>query len=280
MIKEEMLLYAIGELPEDMAAEEDMAAVRAGARQIEKEERRKKLTGISWCMGAAACIAVLAIFAGVIPQTGSIGKDSSIQPGGVHSSIDSSSDDKYAAYVEEREEKNEGDGKSPVSIFVKETEENPDFSCENKAMGSSSDNETVNMDRTYDINSISCSKTVELHPEEQGYIIFSLDADFRLTVSAEKSKTYTTGENMKKRYIKNGRASCRAGSRVYLDVNGAATALDVNIPEWEEQEICVIAYAETSQTGGGIFYIGKTDGSSGKNNKRGEAYYGIFIRES
>lgn len=47
MIKEEMLLYAIGELPEDMAAEEDMAAVRAGARQIEKEEIKCRYTGKS-----------------------------------------------------------------------------------------------------------------------------------------------------------------------------------------------------------------------------------------
>lgn len=147
-------------------------------------------------------------------------------------------------------------------------------------MGSSCDNEAVNLDGTYDIRSIPCSRTVELQPEEHGYIVFSLDADFRLTVSAKKSKTYTTDENMKKRYVKNGSASCRAGSRVHLDINSTAAALDADIPEWEGQEICVIAYAETGQTGGGTFYIGKTDGSSGKNNKRGEAYYWIFIRES
>lgn len=102
---------------------------------------------------------------------------------------------------------------------------------------------------------ISYGKTVDLQLIEQKYIVFTLDTDFYFTTANKKNKTY------------------KAKNQVYFDVSSNKTAIDVIIPEWQEQEISIIAYAETEKAEQGTFYIGKS-----KNSKKGDRYYGIFIK--
>lgn len=263
--KEDMLLHAIGELPEDMVTEEDIEEIKAGARQIEKEERKRKLIYISRFMATAACIAVL-----------TISFNAFYKPNNNSNNNTKCSEDKGANAE-----------KGSVSVFVMDAKEKTAenfkdsvFSSKKKTIDNSHNNDVVNINRLYNMKKIPYDSTINLQLEEQTYIVFSIDTNFHLTVSNKKNETYIIKKNGKKHYIKESKTLCKAETQVHLDISNSKSVLDVVIPKWKEQGISVIAYAETNQESGDTFYIGKADGKITKNNKKGEAYYGIFLKEN
>ena len=293
MIEEEMLLHAIGELPEDLVTEENMDAIRAGADQIEREERKRRTAGFRKCVGAAACAAILVISIGVYYNMSGRGTDSGSTSGNADNSsqADLMPSGTESGKLSKDSDNRDSNAKSPVYVFAADSKENAACTVDNDAADNedsapSVENKAYDSSRESDLNEmytmkrrIPSSRTVEIEPGEQGYIVFSLDVDFQLAVAAGKSKTYIVGENKKKHYMKEEKTSCRAGSRVYLDISQSKSALDVDVPEWDGQGKQVIAYAETELTGGGTFYICRSSDGSEKNNQKGVKYYGIFMQE-
>lgn len=274
--KEEILLYAIGKLPEDMITEEDIDSIKAGALQIEKEERKKHL--IHYIAATAACVAALIISASVYNrQEQKKVQEGNIKLNRIYSSTNNSNDS---------EKKNTSTKKSTstVSVFtinIKEKiAEDSVYSSQKNVDYKNYNTDIINSDELYNMEKIPYNKTVDLQLSEQTYIVFSIDTDFHLSVSNKKNKAYIIKANGKKRYIKESKTLCKAGSTVYLNINGSRTISDVAIPEWEEKGISVIACAKTNQSEDGIFYVGKATASSEKNNKKGDIYYGIFIKEN
>jgi len=67
MDKEKKLAEAIGMLPEDMLAEEDTRQLKAGAKQLEKKEKRRKLLyAMLYPATAAACLVIIIISANAV----------------------------------------------------------------------------------------------------------------------------------------------------------------------------------------------------------------------
>lgn len=96
--KEELLLHAIGNLPEEIVAQEDIDALKIGARQLKQEERKNKLIYISRCMAAAAaCITALIISVNVFYKPDSNKPDESILYSKIHSDTDSHTDHNKAS---------------------------------------------------------------------------------------------------------------------------------------------------------------------------------------
>ena len=177
--KEELLLYAIGELPEDMITEKDIEEIMAGARQLEKEERKKKFIYISRCMATvAACIASLAISVNILNKPVSNISDNSINSSMIHSDTTSSPNArKKTAHV--------------FIMNVKEKTTEDSVSSSKKKVTGKKKTKTTGKKIPY-------NSTVDLQLEKQTYIVFNIDTSFHLIVSNKTSKTYITEENEKK----------------------------------------------------------------------------------
>ncbi len=246
MIKrEETLLHAIGELPEEIVAEEDMDALKLGARQLEQEEEKNKLIYIShYMMMVASCIIVFIIFVNVLYKSNINKSDDNIQHNNIYSDTDNNTN--Y--------NNNNSIKKKSANVFVMDIQEK-------MVEDSLSSNKKKVTDNAYSMKKIPHGKTVQLHLTEHKYIVFSLDINFHLITANKKNKAY------------------KAKKQVYFDVSSNKTTLDVVIPKWKKQGISIIAYAETDKAGYGTFYIGKSENGIEKNNEKGDIYYGIFIKE-
>lgn len=305
--KEELLLKAIGNLPEEMVSEEDMEDIIEGAGRLQK---RKWKTGILYkCVYPAAAVACIAVFISVVIfhksnnraynpgehiSSGSkhnITADNSSnsgseKPGGSNTgnktAYDNNPDDGAVnlfamTYTSaDKELANESAGKD---ILEEDTSESYDSEQENKRKTGDKNPVTHSTCR---LKKVPYGSTVQLQAvqDKQGgqvkkYIVFTFDTDFYINISGEagKSYIYDNGEN-KKHYIKGGGQLCAAKSRVYFDISGSGNVTSgYSVPDWDKKGIAVTAAitASIEENGSrkvtGTFYIGKKKTKNKSSNK-------------
>lgn len=282
MKKEEILLHAIGMLPDEMAVQDVTEELMAGAVYIEKEEKRRSfLHKCGYALAAAACFAVIATSINILGEYGTR------QP-------DAISDSKISIMTSERDNSNAGITKSSeknsnIRLFVygnTGSTEQQKSSAEDKSCNDNSKKEvlygkTVKLETVKEMqDSIASKKAAE--PE---YIVFGMDRDFYFTVSKNTGKTYIlNGKSRKKRLVSGKEVLCKAGNKVYFDISGIKPDKGGtgNIDTWDKDNIEVIAFADIyvkddqDMETAGSFYIGRKTQNKAEKGKEGDVYYGFF----
>lgn len=286
MTKEEMLMQAIGMLPEEMAVQKETEELKKDARNLEKKEILYKSRYI---LATVAASLVLIITAASVNKNYGI-KDK-VNDAGINSSIP----DKNAAYSNENKETRKENsincfviadtaGKKNIELCQEDNTKDID-SLPYKNLKKALQGRTVKLQAVEDTQSNSSSKK----KAETEYIVFSFDQDCYLALSGfnKAGITYILDkESCQKNYIKGKEEFCKAGNYVYFDISGAKVkgSYKENIKNWDKKSIEVIAYADIYQKKDGnmektgVFYIGAKQKK--KNNKERKIYYGRFEKES
>lgn len=280
MKKEEVLLHAIGMLPDEMVVQDVTEELLEGAAGIEKEaDTHKVLRRCSPALAAAACFAV------IITSVLLLGKHGIWQP-------DTANDSNINILKEEN-------GSSSVnSIWSSEKHDNIKFfvykdedgteqqkSYTNDNSGDTGRKEvvygkTVKLPSVKQVQDSSTSKKAK----ETEYIILGMDRDFYFTVYGGAGKTYIlNGKSRKKHFIDGDRELCKAGNKVYFDLSaGEAAGSTASIEKWDKEGKEVTAYIDLYLKNGknlkpaGRFYIGKEEKNKQVKGKEGEIYYGFL----
>ncbi|MCI9078573.1 MAG: hypothetical protein HFH68_06555 [Lachnospiraceae bacterium] len=282
MKKEEILLQAIGMLPDEMAAEDVTEELMAEAANIEKGEKRKKyLHKCSYALAAACFLVIITslylsggnnIHQRDIISSSNInvitGKSDS---NSVNSAVNSGKDDniKLFVYGNIEQQKSYAKDKSYNNIARKEI-----------LYGKTVKLETVNL-----IHDNNKTKSSSKRAKEVKYIVFGMDRDFYFTISTKAGKTYIFNEkNGEKHFVNGEKTLCKAGNKVYFDISSAKTdkSSSGNIKNWDKTGKEVIAYTDIYLKNGktletaGRFYIGKKEKNKTVKDKEGDVYYGLF----
>lgn len=293
-IKGELILKAIGELPDEMVVWENMEELMAGAEKLNKQKRKAViLHRCIYAAVAAVCAAVLVFSSGLLKKP--------VKP-----------DVNPSFYVPDEQQ----DTKTSINLFaaafkteaLNETEDK-DINKEEKSSGNAkkSSEDISGSDDSTDISIGNIKANGQLKEFTEGathklpviqdendspgnsgngkmYIVFMPGTDIYFVPSYNNGGTYILGEEEDvKIYIKeDDKAYCNAGNQVYFDISGAEDKLDnvkdIDIPEWNSDGIGILAYVKvylpeehgSSVNEAGIFYIGKKDTS------KGVVYYGMF----
>ncbi len=261
MKKEEILLQAIGMLPEEMAVEDVTEEILEGAANIEKDEKRRKfLHKCSYALATAACFAI--IITGLYLFRGrSIRQPDTVIDENVNIITGKSSSEytniKFFLYGNKSNREQQKTG-TEDSIY----------------------NGIVSKEVLY-------GKTVKL--ETARYIIFGMDRDFYFTIPQKPGKTYILNEKSgKKHFVKEEKVLCKAGNKVYFDISG--TKVDkgsiCNIEAWDKEGIELAAFTDIYLKNGkdikkaARFYIGEKEKNKTGKAKKGDVYYGFLEIEN
>lgn len=281
MKKEEILLQAIGMLPDEMAVQDVTEELLEGAASIEKKANaRRFLHKCSYVLAAAACFAV------IITSLFFTGRQD------IHQPDDINNDGTGILTGESKNDSVNSTGNSEKDNNIKLFVYSDGGSTEQQKSNSEdkSYNDTVRKEVLY-------GKTVKLpalklaqyssaskKTKETEYIVFSMDRDFYFTVPGNAGRTYIFNEKSGKKHFVNGEeALCKAGNKVYFDISGGETGKETaNIENWDKEGRKVIAYTDIYLKDkkdikpAGRFYIGKKEKNKSVKDKEGDVYYGFF----
>lgn len=281
MKKEEILLHAIGMLPDEMAVQDVTEELLVGAAGIEREERRRGfLHKCSYALAAAAC------FAFIITSLFLLGKHNIQRPDIINDGNvniltgESKSDSVNSAGSSEKNDN--------IKLFVYKdggsTEQQKSYT-DDKSYNDTNRKEvlygnTVKLPAVKMVQDISASKKAE----ETEYIILGMDRDFYFTVSGNTGKTYILNEKNRQKHFVNGKeALCKAGNKVYFDITGGEAGKETaSIGNWDKEGMEVTAYIDLylkNRKGikpAGRFYIGKKEKNKPVKDKEGDVYYGFL----
>lgn len=254
MTKEEMLMQAIGMLPEEMAVQEVTEELKKEAGKLERKEFFYKSRFI--LAAVAACI-VLVITVASINKNPNTNITSKVNDTSINSGSKVYSDENKA-----------GSNKDSINCFVM-----ADTNFKKALQG-----RTVKLQVVKDMQSDSSSQK----KAEQECIVFSFDKDCYINIPGY----ILDRESGKKYYIKGKEELCKAGNNIYFDVSGEKVkdAYKENIKSWDKKGIKIIAYTDIYQKKDGnmektgVFYIGVKQKK--KNNKERKIYYGRFENEN
>lgn len=279
MKKEEILLHAIGMLPDEMAVQDVTEELLVGAAGIEREERRRGfLHKCSYVLAAAAC------FAFIITSLFLLGKHNIQQPDIVNDgSVNILTGKSNSINSAGSSEKNDN-----ISLFVYKdggiTEQQKSYT-DDKSYNDTNRKEvlygsTVKLPAVKLVQDSSTSKKTK----ETKYIILGMDRDFYFTVSGKAGKTYILNKKSgKKHFINGGKVLCKAGNKVYFDITGREAGKEtVNTGNWNTEGIEVTAYIDLYLKDredikpAGRFYIGKKEKNKPVKDKEGDVYYGFL----
>lgn len=280
MTKEEMLMQAIGMLPEEMAVQKETDELKKDARNL---ERKVMLYKSRYILAAAACL-LLIITAASINKNHNRNMEDKVKD----ASINSSSPDK-----------NKEDGKkNSINCFViTDTADKADKG--NTEVCQDGDNEYNNSFQPTDLKKVLQGRTVKLQTVQDiqssssskkkataEYIVYSFDKDCYITISghSETGMAYIMDkESGRKHYIKGEKEFCKTGNHIYFDISVAkmGSSCKEDIKGWNKKGIKVTAYTDIYQEKDGnmektgVFYIGVK-----QNNKERKIYYGKFENEN
>lgn len=287
MKKEEVLLHAVGMLPDEMAVQDVTEELLAGAANIEREEKRHNLIHkCSYALAAAACFAV------IITGLNISGRYNIRQPDTINDSkvnIITSENNSGDAGIIKSSEKNDY-----IRLFVY-----GDISSKEQQKSTSEDKSHDGSSIKYgSIKEILYGKTVKLETVKEmqanavgkktkgaEYIVFGMERDFYFTVSNNTGRTYILNpKSGKKRFVKGDEVLCKAGNKVYFDISGIKTDKDSfsNTDAWDKDSMEIIAFTEIyikdnqDIKQAGSFYIGRKTGNKSEKGKKGDMYYGFF----
>lgn len=286
-IEGELILKAIGRLPDEMVAWEDMEELRLGAEKLEKQKKNTRiLHGCTYAAVAVVCATVIVFSSNLLKHTGKPDVN-------LNCYVPDEAQDKdrginlFAAVfkagdLNETEDKDiEENGNSSGSV-------EKSFDDSNGSIDSSNINDQLKEfteGSTFKLQVIQDGKERPgSSGDEKAYIVFMADKDIYFTPSYKSGKTYILNKkDGSKNYIKSScKTYCNAGSQVYFDISGAENKIDnikeIDIPEWRDYGIDILAFveiylSEEEESSGketGIFYIGR------KNTGNGDLYYGMF----
>ncbi|MDE6615482.1 MAG: hypothetical protein K2K35_02870 [Lachnospiraceae bacterium] len=272
MKKEEILLQAIGMLPDEMIMEGVTEELLEGAANIEKEEKKRKFVHkCSYVLATAACFTV--IVTGLF-----LSKRHSIQQ------PDTINDENINIITVESNSNN-------IKLYIYK-----DIYEDAESIGQQKSNEQDKSDTGTGKKEILYGKTVKLEAvklfqnssaskkiKEREYIILGMDRDFYFTIPGKPGKTYIlNGKNGKKHFVNGKEALCKAGNKVYFDISGGEAGKDIkgSIDIWDKKGVEVTAYIDLYLKNGkapepaGRFYIGKKNKAI--KDKKGDVYYGFL----
>lgn len=293
-IKGELILKAIGRLPDEMVAWEDMEELIAGAEKLNKQERKSViLHRFTYAAVAAICAAILVFSSNLLKQPVKPDVNSSFYVPDVQQDTDIDINLFAAAFkaeaLNETEDKNVNKEESDSGNKKKSYDNSIDSDY-------STDIGTSNINISGQLKEFKEGNTHKL-PVIQGekespgvigngkmYIVLMPGTDIYFVPSYDNGGTYILSEeDGVKDYIKgNNKIYCNAGNKVYFDISGAEdnqdSIKDIDIPEWSSYGIDILALVKvylpekdgSSGNEAGIFYIGKKDAS------KGVLYYGMF----
>lgn len=282
MKKEEILLHAIGMLPDEMVVQDVTEELLAGAANIKREEKRYNfIHRCSYALAAAACFAV------IITALNILGRYNIRQPDAISDSkvniITSENSSGHSGIVKSSENNNNN-----IKLLVY------------KNTGSTEQQKSSSEDKsnTDSIIEVLYGRTVKLETVKEmpvnaagkktktaEYIVFGMERDFYFTVSNNTGRTYILNtQNGKKRFVNGKEVLCKAGNRVYFDISGMKADKDSfsNIDTWDKDGMKVIAFADIyikdkqDMEQAGSFYIGRKTGNKSEEGKEGDMYYGFF----
>ncbi len=272
MKKEEILLQAIGMLPDEIIMESVTEELLEGAANIEKEEKKRKfLHKCSYVLAAAACFA--AIVTGLLQlKMNSIQQQNIIDGENKNSVVVESKSNNIKLYIYKgiyKDTESAGQQKSSE-------QDKSDTGTGKKEIlyGKPVKLETVKLFQ----NSSASRKT-----KEREYIIFGMDSDFYFTITGKPGKTYILSRKTGKKHFVNGKETlCKAGNKVYFDISGVEAGKDIkgNIEIWDKKGVEVTTYIDLYLKNGkepvpaGRFYIGKKNKEI--KDKKGDVYYGFL----
>lgn len=266
MKKEEILLQAIGMLPDEIIMESVTEELLEGAANIEKEEKRRKfLHKCSYVLAAAACFAV--IVTGLLQlKRNSVQQQNVINGKNKNSVTVESKSNNIKLYIY-KDTESAGQQKSSE-------QDKSDTGKKEILYGKPVKLETVKLFQ----NSSASRKT-----KEREYIIFGMDSDFYFTITGKPGKTYILNRKTGKKHFVNGKETlCKAGNKVYFDISGveAGKYIKENIEIWDKKGVEVTAYIDLylknskKPEPAGRFYIGKKNKEI--KDKKGDVYYGFL----
>ncbi len=281
MKKEEILLQAIGMLPDEMAVQDVTEELLEGAASIEKKANaRRLLHKCSYVLAAAACFAVI-ITSLFFTGRQDIHQPDDINNGGTGILTGESKNDSVNSTGNSEEDNN-------IKIFVyknggsteQEKSNSEDKSYNNTGRKEVLYGKTVKLPALKLAQDSSASKKTK----ETEYIVFGMDRDFYFTVPGNAGRTYIFNEKSGKKHFVNGEeALCKAGDKVYFDISGGETGKETaNIENWDKEGRKVIAYTDIYLKDkkdikpAGRFYIGKKEKNKSVKDKEGDVYYGFF----
>lgn len=266
MKKEEILLQAIGMLPDEIIMESVTEELLEGAVNIEKEEKKRKfLHKCSYVLAAAACFAV--IVTGLLQlKRNSVQQKNIINGENKNSVAVESKSNNIKLYIY-KDTESAGQQKSSE-------QDKSDTGKREILYGKPVKLETVKLFQ----NSSASRKT-----KEREYIIFSMDSDFYFTITGKPGKTYILNRKTGKKHFVNGKETlCKAGNKVYFDISGVEAGKDIkgNIEIWDKKGVEVTTYIDLylknskKPEPAGRFYIGKKNKEI--KDKKGDVYYGFL----
>lgn len=289
-IKGEIILKAIGGLPDEMVAWEDMEELKAGAERLEKQRGKAIiLHGCTYAAIAALCAMVLVVSSDLLKQHNVPDVNSSYYVPDETQNTDSNIN--LFAAVFKKEDVNNTEDKN---ITEKSSSSgNAEKSYDNS--NDSTDSNTGNINIRNQLKEFTEGSSFKLQviqdrkenpgsiSDKKAYIVFVADTDIYFNLSYKGGRTYILKEDGSKNYIKrNNKIYCNAGSQVYFDISGVEDKMynvkDAMLPEWKSDGIDILAFVEiylpeeekSSEKEAGIFYIGR------KNTNNEDLYYGMF----
>ena len=294
--KGEIILKAIGGLPDEMVAWEDMEELKAGAERLEKQRGKARIFhGCTYAAIAALCAMVLVVSSNLLKHNNVPDVNSSYYVPDETQNTDHNINLFAAVFKEEDVNNTENKNITEDKDITEKDSSSGNAKKSYDNSNDSTDSNTGNINIRDQLKGFTEGSSFTLQVIQDGkenpgssndkktYIVFVADTDIYFNLSYKGGRTYILKEDGSKNYIKrNNKIYCNAGSQVYFDISGVEDRMynvkNTMLPEWKSDGIDTLAFVEiylpeeekSSGKEAGIFYIGR------KNTNKGNLYYGMF----